>query len=154
MNTAAEQSTIPSLIRNIVKNIHPDTQTFMSHKVGDTWVDISYRQALEKIDAISAWLLSIGIKKGDRLALIIENGPDYIYYDQALQQIGAVLPQLAAPPPGEVGLGWLKTCTGKLSDEQVASIISIYINADPARMDQSLNVLTFSAFKFACDNLK
>ena len=32
----------------------------------------------------------IGIKKGDRLALIIDNGPDYIYYDQALQQIGAV----------------------------------------------------------------
>jgi len=90
MNTAAEQSTIPSLIRNIVKNIHPDTETFMSHKVGDSWVDISYRQALEKIDAISAWLLSIGIKKGDRLALIVENGPDYIYYDQALQQIGAV----------------------------------------------------------------
>jgi len=90
MNTAAEQSTIPSLIRNIVKNIHPDTETFMSHKVGDVWVEISYREALQKIDAISAWLLSIGIKKGDRLALIVENGPDYIYYDQALQQIGAV----------------------------------------------------------------
>ncbi|MDB4923668.1 long-chain fatty acid--CoA ligase [Mucilaginibacter sp.] len=90
MNTASERSTIPSLIRNIVKNIHPDTQTFMTHKVGDVWVEISYRQALEKIDAISAWLLNIGIKKGDRLALIIENGPDYIYYDQALQQIGAI----------------------------------------------------------------
>jgi long-chain acyl-CoA synthetase len=90
MNTAAEQSTIPSLIRNIVQNIHPDTHTFMSHKVNDVWVDISYRQALGKIDAISAWFLEIGIKKGDRLALIIENGPDYVYYDQALQQIGAV----------------------------------------------------------------
>jgi len=90
MNTAADKSTVPSLIRNIVANIHPDTQTFMSHKVGDAWVDISYRQALEKIDAISAWFLEIGIKKGDRLALIIENCPDYIYYDQALQQIGAV----------------------------------------------------------------
>ncbi|HEY2580822.1 MAG TPA: long-chain fatty acid--CoA ligase [Mucilaginibacter sp.] len=90
MNTPAQKSTIPSLIRNIVKNIHPDTNTFMSHKVGDIWVDISYRQALEKIDAISAWFLEIGIKKGDRLALILENGPDYVYYDQALQQIGAV----------------------------------------------------------------
>ncbi|HEX3385193.1 MAG TPA: long-chain fatty acid--CoA ligase, partial [Mucilaginibacter sp.] len=39
---------------------------------------------------ISAWLLELGIQKGDRLALIIENGPDYVYYDQALQQIGAV----------------------------------------------------------------
>ncbi|WP_428330941.1 AMP-dependent synthetase/ligase [Mucilaginibacter sp.] len=90
MNTAAQQSTIPGLIRNIVKNIHPDTHTFMTHKVGEVWVEISYKQALEKIDAISAWFLEIGIKKGDRLALIIENGPDYVYYDQALQQIGAI----------------------------------------------------------------
>jgi long-chain acyl-CoA synthetase len=90
MNTAAEQSTIPSLIRNIVKNIHPETHTFLSHKVNDAWTDISYRQALDKIDAISAWFLEIGILKGDRLSLIIENGPDYVYYDQALQQIGAV----------------------------------------------------------------
>lgn len=90
MNTASERSTIPGLIRYIVKNIHPDTETFMTHKVGDTWIEISYKQALEKIDAISGWLLNIGIKKGDRLALIIENGPDYIYYDQALQQIGAI----------------------------------------------------------------
>ena len=90
MNIVAEQSTIPGLIRNIVANIHPDTRTFMMHKVKDTWVEISYKQALEKIDALSAWFLDIGIKKGDRLALIIENGPDYVYYDQALQQIGAV----------------------------------------------------------------
>jgi len=62
----------------------------MTHKVGDSWIEISYRQALEKIDAVSAWFLEMGIKKGDRLALIIENGPDYVYYDQALQQIGAV----------------------------------------------------------------
>ena len=43
-----------------------------------------------KLIAISAWFLESGIKKGDRLALIIENGPDYIYYDQALQQVGAI----------------------------------------------------------------
>src|ERR1700744_6462221 len=90
MNISKELSTVPSLIRNIVKNIHPDTHTFMTHKVGDTWVEISYKQALEKVDAISAWFQDIGIQKGDRLALIIENGPDYVYYDQALQQIGAV----------------------------------------------------------------
>ena len=90
MNLAPENSTIPSLIRNVVKNIHPDTHTFMTNKVGDAWAEISYRQALEKIDAISAWFLEMGIKKGDRLGLIIVNGPDYVYYDQALQQIGAI----------------------------------------------------------------
>jgi long-chain acyl-CoA synthetase len=90
MNSIAERTTVPSLIRNIVANIHPDTHTFMTYKVKDEWVNISYRQTIEKADAISAWFLDIGIFKGDRLALIIENGPDYVYYDQALQQIGAV----------------------------------------------------------------
>jgi long-chain acyl-CoA synthetase len=90
MNTTNDRQTVPSLIRYLVNNIHPDTHPFLSHKVVDVWEDITYAQALEKIDAISAWFIDIGIKKGDRLALIIENGPDYIYYDQALQQIGAV----------------------------------------------------------------
>ena len=90
MNSVAERKTVPSLIRNVVANIHPETHTFLVHKVKEEWEEISYKEALEKIDAISAWFLEIGIKKGDRLALIIDNGPDYVYYDQALQQIGAV----------------------------------------------------------------
>jgi long-chain acyl-CoA synthetase len=90
MNSIAERTTVPSLIRNVVANIHPDTHTFLMHKVKDEWVEISYRETLDKVDAISAWFLNIGILKGDRLSLIIENGPDYIYYDQAMQQIGAV----------------------------------------------------------------
>jgi long-chain acyl-CoA synthetase len=90
MNTVNKPSTVPALIRHIVAHLHPDTHTFLTHKVKDTWVDISYREAIEKIDAISAWLLNMGIVKGDRLGLVIENGPDYIYYDQALQQIGAI----------------------------------------------------------------
>jgi long-chain acyl-CoA synthetase len=90
MNITKEINTVPKLIRNTVATIHPETHTFLKHKVGDVWVEISYKQALEKIDAVSAWFLEMGIQKGDRLGLIIENGPDYVYYDQALQQIGAV----------------------------------------------------------------
>ncbi len=90
MSQQTERRTVPSLIRYLVKHTHPDTRPFLAHKVGEQWIDITYREALEKIDAISAWFLSIGIQKGDKLALIIENGPDYIYYDQALQQIGGV----------------------------------------------------------------
>src|ERR1700712_2820390 len=90
MHPSPDLNTVPSFIRNVVANIHPDSHTFLKHKVGNDWVEISYREALDKIDAVSAWFLSIGIQKGDRLALIIENGPDYIYYDQALQQLGAI----------------------------------------------------------------
>jgi long-chain acyl-CoA synthetase len=90
MSQVSDLSTVPSFIRNTVANIHPESHTFMIHKIKDNWVEITYGEALEKIDAISAWMLSLGIQKGDRLSLIIENGPNYVYYDQALQQIGAV----------------------------------------------------------------
>ncbi|MDT3401882.1 AMP-dependent synthetase/ligase [Mucilaginibacter terrae] len=90
MNPVKKPQTIPQLLRHIVAHIHPDTHPFLTDKVKDKWVDISYREALIKIDAISAWFLHMGVRKGDRLGLVIENGPDYIYYDQALQQIGAV----------------------------------------------------------------
>ena len=79
-------NTIPQLLRNVVANIHDSTETFMLSKVNDNWESISYHQTLENADYISAYLLSIGIKKGDRLALIIENCPEYVFYDQALQQ--------------------------------------------------------------------
>ncbi|QKJ29042.1 long-chain fatty acid--CoA ligase [Mucilaginibacter mali] len=90
MKPPVASSTVPQFIRNTVAHIHPESHTFLMHKVGEVWKEISYGEALAKIDAISAWLLDIGVVKGDRLGLIIENGPDYVYYDQALQQIGAV----------------------------------------------------------------
>jgi long-chain acyl-CoA synthetase len=90
MNSVTERLTVPSLIRYIIANIHPDTHTFLIHKVKDKWEEISYKETIDNADAISAWFLDIGVMKGDRLSLIIDNGPDYIYYDQALQQIGAV----------------------------------------------------------------
>src|SRR5690606_34860968 len=82
--------TIPDLLRNVVKNIHPESNTFLIHKVNNQWNEITYRNAIDTIDAISAYFLSIGIKKGDRLALLIDNSPEYVYFDQALQQIGAI----------------------------------------------------------------
>ncbi|RXF67369.1 AMP-dependent synthetase/ligase [Arcticibacter tournemirensis] len=90
MNLKTGFSTVPELLRNVVNNIHPETETFLMHKEDGRWKEISFKQTLDNADAISGYLLEIGIKKGDRLGFIIENSPEYIYYDQALQQIGAV----------------------------------------------------------------
>ncbi len=90
MNSSAEIKTIPQLLRNVVKTIHPGDTTFLLEKVGNTWQEISYKQTLDYADALSSYFLDIGIQKGDRLALIIENSPEYVYYDQGLQQIGAI----------------------------------------------------------------
>lgn len=90
MNPVKPNMTIPDLLRNVVKNIHPESHPFLLHKVNKHWEEISYKMALDTIDAISAYFLSIGIKKGDRLALLIDNSPQYVYFDQAIQQIGAI----------------------------------------------------------------
>ncbi len=90
MNPVTEYSTVPSLLQNVIHHIHPEDAVFITHKVDDQWEEITYKQALENINAISAYFLDIGIKKNDRLSLIVDNGPEYVYYDQALQQIGAV----------------------------------------------------------------
>ncbi|MDX3913158.1 MULTISPECIES: AMP-dependent synthetase/ligase [Olivibacter] len=90
MNPITKDMTVPDLLRNVVEHIHPDTQTFLIHHEDNQWKEISYRAALDHIQAVSAYLLSIGLKKGDRAALLLENGPDYVYFDQGLQQIGVV----------------------------------------------------------------
>lgn len=90
MNPINTDMTVPGLLRNVLKNIHPASNTFLIHFQDHQWKPISYKSAIENIDAVSAYLLSIGIKKGDRAALLLENSPDYVYFDQGLQQLGGV----------------------------------------------------------------
>ena len=57
-----------------------------------------------------------------------------------------VAPFLDAP---EENLAWLKTCSGKMSDEQLASILSRHIR-DLPNAQANLNVVTFNALREAC----
>jgi hypothetical protein len=58
-----------------------------------------------------------------------------------------VAPFFGAP---EENLSWLKTCTGKLSDEELASIVTRFIRDQPDQMQTNLNVVTFNALREAC----
>ena len=90
MSNISSLTTVPQLLRNVVASIHKPTETFLIKKVNDAWENISFGTSLATADAISAYFLEIGINKGDRIGFIIENCPEYVFYDQALQQIGAV----------------------------------------------------------------
>jgi long-chain acyl-CoA synthetase len=85
-----EFSTVPSLLRNVVENIHKPEETFLIDKKKSEWEEISFKETLENADAVSGFFLDKGIVKGDRMGLIIENSPEYVYYDQGIQQIGAI----------------------------------------------------------------
>lgn len=85
-----ESATIPSLLRNVVENIHKPEETFLIDKKSTEWEEISFKETLDNADAVSVFFLNKGIKKGDRMGLMIENSPEYVYYDQGIQQIGAI----------------------------------------------------------------
>ena len=83
------------------------------------------------------------------------SGKDYLEMtdtERRAYATGAINGMLVAPffgaPPEK--LNWLKTCTGKMSDEQLAAILTNYIAREPKHLETSLNVLTFNAFQETC----
>ena len=90
MNPITESTTIPMLLRDVVSYVHDENTTFLLHKINDSWAEISYKEVLHTADAVSSYFLEMGIKKGDRLGLIIENSVEWVFYDQGIQQIGGV----------------------------------------------------------------
>src|ERR1051325_10548825 len=67
-------------------------------------------------------------------------GKDYLDMTETEQRAyatGEINGMLVAPFFGapEENLNWIKTCTGKMSDEQLASIVSKFIREQPDQMN-------------------
>jgi hypothetical protein len=82
-------------------------------------------------------------------------GKDYFEMSETEKRAyatGAINGMLVAPFFGapEENVSWLKTCSAKMSDEQIAGILTRYLREHPNQMDTNLNVITFNAMRDAC----
>jgi len=59
-------------------------------KESGTWVKYSTHDYVQKVTYISYGLLQLGIKKGDCIATITPNRPEWNFLDMAIMQIGAI----------------------------------------------------------------
>lgn len=59
-------------------------------KVNGQWVKYDGKKFYEITNSISYGLLKLGVKKGDRIALIATNAPEWNMIDFAIQQVGAI----------------------------------------------------------------
>jgi long-chain acyl-CoA synthetase len=75
---------------NSAYKIHNPDHVFLMEKVGNEYQNITYKETFENINKWAAYLHHIGVRKGDKLSIILENCPEFIYFDQALQKLGAV----------------------------------------------------------------
>lgn len=69
---------------------------------------------------------------------------------------GAINGMLVAPFFGapEDNVNWLKSCTIKMSDEDIAAILTRYIREQEGQLNYNLNILTFNALRNACPKTK
>ncbi len=62
----------------------------MRQKVFGIWRSISWKQYGENARHVALGLISLGLKKGDRVAIISENNPEWLYSDMGILAAGGV----------------------------------------------------------------
>ena len=72
------------------KSTNPETAVFVAKYNGE-WKKIFIDEYIEIVNNLSYALLDMGLNRGDRVALISPNCPEWNYLDMAVQQIGCVL---------------------------------------------------------------
>ena len=87
-----EQSSAPTTLpavclEAIARHNKPDA---VSEKRGDEWVHISAAEFVRRVRHIALGLADLGIRAGDRVALISENRPEWSIVDLAILSAGAV----------------------------------------------------------------
>lgn len=83
--------TIPHLFKYLTEDYGKGTGRYiLKHKVDGKYVGITYDQMREETELFSLGLAYLGIKKDDKVAIIAENRPEWVYSDFAILGLGAV----------------------------------------------------------------
>jgi len=80
--------TLVDIFRNLENFQKPD---LLLVKKDGAWRPVSTKEFMDRVRAVSSALESLGVKSGDRVALLSENRPEWSIVDFACQCYGAVL---------------------------------------------------------------
>jgi long-chain acyl-CoA synthetase len=81
-------ATVPQMFLDRVAE-HP-TRVAMRYKYLGIWRDITWAEYLEEVRNLALGLYDLGIRPGDRVSVIGENRPEWLFADLACMAIGAV----------------------------------------------------------------
>jgi long-chain acyl-CoA synthetase len=97
-----DQKTIPALLLK-AGTYCKDTIAFHFYK--QTWESVTYSQLLETVRGIASYLITTGIRKGDRVAILSENRQEWCSAYLAISLAGAVV----VPMDAQYGTEEIKT---------------------------------------------
>lgn len=129
----------------------------LAYKIGDAWTYLSGTEVIDRIRRIAAGLASLGVKAGDRVAIISENRPEWsltdiailslravnvpIYTTQAVEQIRFILEDSGAKILCVSGKKLLKHAeTAIQSVERIEKLIFFDADAKPEADNRSMSL--------------
>jgi len=104
MPAQVEFDTIPQLFRRLCKRYRGKERPVLRYKErGEGWHDITWEDLEDRVQALAGYLHRQGVRKGDRVALLSENRPEWAISDLGTQFIGAANVSIyTSLPPGKV----------------------------------------------------
>ena len=83
--------TIPELFDFLTTDYGPKSNSFvMKYKIDGKYTGITYEEFREETETFSLGLASLGFKKDEKIAIIAENRPRWIYSDMAILALGGL----------------------------------------------------------------
>lgn len=80
--------TLPQMVQESIKKF--SNIPALMHKKGGTYQALTYKEMGAQVRAFATALASIGIARGDRVAILSENRPEWVISDFAMAHVGAV----------------------------------------------------------------
>ncbi len=101
MPLVVDFDTLPQLFENVSAHYAGSTHAALRHKDKATkeWTDITHDALAAQVRAFAGFLHARGVRKGDRVALLSENRPEWAVTDLAVQALGAVTVALYTTVP-------------------------------------------------------
>jgi len=75
---------------NAAHTIHNPDRAVMFYKEKGKWEQLTYQDILDGVEQLGAYFMELGLQKGDRVALMMDNCPEYYVIDQTIQKLGLV----------------------------------------------------------------
>ncbi len=122
-----ERDTIPRIFLRAVERF--GRSDALRYKEGGTWKTLSHREVEERVSRLAAALASSGIGRGDRVAILSENRPEWAISDYAVLSLGALdVPVYPTLPASQIAY-ILRDCGARVilvsTRDQLAKILEI-----------------------------
>ncbi len=84
--------TLPEMFNRITEYYRGQNRIALRYKDKRTkeWTGITWDEFRRRAEALAAYFYEKGVRKGDRIAILSENRPEWAITDQAIQMLGAV----------------------------------------------------------------